>query len=109
MKYEISELQLKMREYGIDSITLGKENYENASYLRAMQYVKANDANSYKIEHCIRAYTYTDGIKELIKRAEIFHNTIKKEIATPIMPNTGERNMVGHINDGNFEPLKDIL
>lgn len=109
MKYEISELQLKMREYGIESITLGMASYENACHLTAQQYAKANDANSYKIEHRIRALTYADGINELVNRAEKIKQIVESEIKVPVMPDCGVRNMVGHIKDGNYETLKDIL
>lgn len=107
MKYELSELKRKFDElgvFGIEFLPYVNANYTNSIALQAKQWYGGS-----QIKHWIECLTFEDGFKTLLERAMAFSKAlddIKPESFQS--PDIYKRNMVGHINDGNFTLVKDI-
>lgn len=108
MKYPLSHLKHKLNElgvFGLSFLNAVNNNYTNSLDLHAKQWVRGTE-----IFHKIEALTFEDALTVLVARAKRFKALLEEITPVPYeQPDTGKRNMVGHIADGNFELAKDIV
>lgn len=108
MKYKLSELKHKLDElgvFGIEFLPMVQNNHTNAVDLCAKQWIAGTE-----IKHKVQALTFDNALSTLLLRAELFRAAMDEVKPSAFeQPDIGTRNMVGHLNNGNVEFVKDIV